>query len=68
MNRLVIGLILALCVLHHDFWWWDTAEPVMFGFMPIGLAWHTGISVAAAFSWWLAVKYCWPERLTEGDS
>lgn len=68
MSKLVVALILALCVLHHDLWWWDSATPVVFGFMPIGLAWHTGISVAAAFAWWLAVKYCWPSHLEEGDS
>ena len=68
MSKVVVALILALCVLHHDVWWWDSAKPIVFGFLPIGLAWHTGSSGAAAFAWWLAVKYCWPARLEEGDS
>ena len=68
MGKVVVGLILLLCVLHHDIWWWDSAKPLVFGFMPIGLAWHTGISAAAALAWWLAVKHCWPAHLEEGDS
>ena len=64
MKALVIFLIIALCVLHHDFWWWDD-NTLVFGFMPIGLAWHAGISIAASAVWFLAVKFCWPRELDE---
>lgn len=67
MAKLVVLLLLALCVLHHDLWWWDRAEPLLFGFMPVGLAWHAGISLAAGFVWWLATRYCWPKQLEELD-
>lgn len=67
MKTVVVVLILALCVLHHDIWWWNDAEPLIFGFMPIGLAWHTAISFAAGFVWWLAVKFWWPKGLEEHD-
>jgi hypothetical protein len=60
MKRLVFGSIIALAVLHQDFWWWDNSDWLVFGFMPIGLAYHALISMAAAFLWALAVKYCWP--------
>jgi hypothetical protein len=60
MRRFVYGLIVLLAILHQDFWWWDDAEPFVFGFMPIGLAYHAGISVAAAVLWAMAVHYCWP--------
>lgn len=52
--------IIALIVLHQDFWFWDTFEPLIFGFLPIGLAYHVGISIAAAFVWFLATKFCYP--------
>ncbi|MCH8253367.1 MAG: hypothetical protein IID36_13040 [Planctomycetes bacterium] len=68
MRRLVYGLIILLAVLHQDFWWWDTAEPLVLGFVPIGLAFHAGISVAAAVLWALAVKYCWPADVDALDT
>ena len=61
----VVVLLLALCVLHQDFWWRNDPTPVL-GFLPVGLAWHIGISVAAAVVWWLAVRFCWPAELEEG--
>ncbi len=67
MKPLVIVLLIALCVLHHDVWWWDTPRPLVFGFVPIGLAWHAGISVAAGVVWWLAIKFCWPSELAESE-
>lgn len=67
MKALVISLVVLLAVLHQDFWWWDDVEPLVFGFLPIGLAWHVGISLAAGFTGWLAVRYCWPEALERED-
>lgn len=61
MKKVVIILIIALIVLHQDFWWWDDIEPLVFGFLPIGLAYHAMISIAAAIVWALAVRYCWPK-------
>lgn len=68
MRRLVYGLIILLAVLHQDFWWWDTAEPLVLGFIPIGLAFHAGISVVAAVLWALAVKHCWPAEVDALDT
>ena len=67
MRTLVIGLILLLAVLHHDWWWWDAKEPLVLGFMPIGLAWHAGISLAAGLVGLVAVSFCWPGHLDEED-
>lgn len=64
MKALVIFLIVLLCVLHHDWWWWDD-NTLVFGFMPVGLAWHGGISLAAGLVWLMAVKFCWPKDLEE---
>ena len=63
MKRLVYGLIILLGVLHQDFWWWDDAETLVLGFLPIGLAYHAGVSVAAGVLWAMAVRYCWPHDL-----
>ena len=52
--------VIALIVLHQDFWFWDTYEPLVFGFLPIGLAYHVGLSIAAAIVWFFATKFCWP--------
>ena len=38
----------AVYVLHQDFWNWKKAEPLVFGFLPIGLAYHAGYSILAA--------------------
>jgi hypothetical protein len=67
MRRVVYGLIILLAVLHQDFWWWNS-DNVVFGFMPIGLAWHAGISVAAGVSWALAARYCWPAGVDVVDT
>ncbi len=67
MKRLTIGLLVLLAVLHQDFWWWDDGHTLVFGFMPVGLAYHAGVSVAAAGLWALAVRYCWPEHVDSAD-
>ena len=66
MKGFVILLLIVLGVLHHDVWWWGDTT-VVFGFMPIGLAWHAGISLAAALVWWLAVAFCWPDGLDSDE-
>ncbi len=60
MRRLVYGSIILLALLHQDFWWWDDSDTLVFGFVPVGLAYHAILSLAAACLWALAVKFCWP--------
>lgn len=67
MRKLVYALIVVLAVLHQDFWWWDDAETLVFGFLPIGLAYHAGISIAAAVLWALAVRHCWPAGVDDRE-
>lgn len=67
MRKLIYGLIVLLCVIHQDFWFWDTPRPLVFGFIPIGLAYQAGISLAAGVLWALAVKYCWPKDVDVFD-
>jgi len=63
MRKLVYVMIVLLALVHQDFWWWDRIDPLVFGFIPIGLAYQAGVSIAAAALWAMAVKYCWPEGL-----
>lgn len=59
MQKVVWGLVLLLILLHQDLWFW-TDERLVFGVVPIGLAWHMGISIGASITWFLATLYCWP--------
>ena len=56
---IIAGLVLLLLILHQDNWFWDD-DTLLFGFMPIGLAWHACISIAASATWFLATKIAWP--------
>ena len=60
--------ILALFVLHQDFWFWDRYEPLVFGFMPIGMAWHGLLSILTSIVCFFATKHCFPEEDTDGTS
>ena len=64
MKRVLLVLaVVALYVLHQDFWYWRTAHPLVFGFVPIGLFYQACYSVAAALLMWLLVKFAWPTHL-----
>jgi hypothetical protein len=59
MFYLVWGLVLVLIVLHQDYWLWDNTT-LVFGFLPIAIFYHMGISLAAVVVWLLATRYAWP--------
>lgn len=61
------GAVVALYFLHQDIWFWSSARPLVFGFLPIGLFYHAVYSVAAAGMMWALVRYAWPAHL-EADS
>ena len=56
-------LVVALYLLHQDFWFWRTARPLVWGFLPVGLAYHALYTLAAAAVMWLLVKFAWPSHL-----
>ena len=61
-------LVLAtvtLYLLHQDIWFWRTARPLVFGFLPIGLFYHACFSVAAALLLAALVRWAWPGHLEE---
>jgi hypothetical protein len=60
-------VVLILYVLHQDVWFWRTAHPVVFGVLPIGLAYHVAyVLVTAAGLGWL-VRTAWPAHLDRED-
>lgn len=67
MKYFVWGTIVLLVVVHQDIWFWDDST-LIFGFMPIGLLWHVGISIAAGITWFMATRYCWPSLVKDDPS
>ncbi len=55
--------VVGLYLLHQDVWFWDTARPLVFGFLPIGLFYHAAYSVAVAGLMVALVRYAWPNEL-----
>jgi hypothetical protein len=70
MKRVLLVLaVVALYLLHQDIWFWRTAHPMVFGFVPIGLFYHACFSVAASLLMWLLVTFAWPKQLeTEAEA
>jgi len=60
----IVIVFVILAVLHQDEWNWDNSG-LVFGFIPVGLAYHAAYSIAAAIFWALVVKFAWPTRLEE---
>ena len=67
MKKLILFLfILAIYVAHQDFWNWKSAD-LIFGFLPVGLAYHAGYSILAAVMMAILVKAAWPEHLEQSE-
>ncbi len=64
MKRTLLAAVVAsLYFLHQDFWYWRTATPLVFGFMPIGLFYHACFTLAVSLAMWLLVAQAWPAHL-----
>jgi hypothetical protein len=61
----LVIIIVAVYALHQDVWNWNEAEPMLFGFLPRGLAYHAAYSVLASALMAVLVAYAWPRRLEE---
>jgi hypothetical protein len=62
----LVLLVVALYLLHQDVWLWHAAEPVLFGVLPVGLAYHVVYSIVVAGVMWLLVRFAWPSHLEDG--
>lgn len=67
MKRVAWGLVVVLGILHYDFWLWSDRSLVL-GILPVGLAYHMMISIAAGLVWALVIRCAWPERVEEWAS
>jgi hypothetical protein len=67
VRSLVWILVVVLVVLHQDNWNWDN-DRLIAGFLPVTLAYHMGLSVAAGFVWYLATRFAWPRLEQETSS
>jgi Protein of unknown function (DUF3311) len=66
MKRILLVLgISAVYLAHQDFWNWTRVEPLLFGFLPIGLWYHAAYSLLASALMWLVVKFAWPISLED---
>ena len=60
-------LAALLYLLHQDFWFWRDARPLLFGFLPVGLAYHGAYTLAAAGLMILLCRYAWPGHLDRDE-
>jgi hypothetical protein len=60
---LITVLVLAVYIVHQDWWNWHRIFPLVFGFLPAGLAYHVGYSILASVLMAVLVKLAWPKHL-----
>ena len=66
MQAALVALITALVyLLHQDFWFWRSARPLVFGFLPIGLFYHAAYTAAISLLMWFVVRRYWPSHLED---
>ena len=61
-------LAVGVYLLHQDYWNWNLADPLIFGFLPIGLAWQGGFSILCAVMLWIFTIFAWPEHLEQEEA
>ena len=66
-RTLLVIAVVGLYGLHQDIWFWRTARPLVFGFLPIGLAYHAAYCLAAALLMWALTRFAWPSHLEDRD-
>ena len=66
-HKLFWCVFVVLAILHHDWWFWND-QTLVFGFLPIGLAYHMLVSLAAGGLWAWAVFGVWPGLFSETPS
>ena len=66
-KTLLTLLVLAVFFLHQDFWNWKKAG-LVFGFLPVGLAYHAAYAIVAACLMAVLVKCAWPAELDRFES
>ncbi len=66
VTQILLGFaIVVLYLLHQDIWFWRTVHPLVFGFLPVALAYHAAYCIAASGLMWALTKMAWPRHLEE---
>ena len=63
-RTIIAAGFVVLFFLHQDFWWRDDST-LVFGVLPVSLAYHVGWTLVVAVGWFLVGKFCWPNQLDE---
>ena len=64
MKWLLVVLVLVVYALHQDWWLW-TNRSLVFGILPVGLAYHAGYAILASCLMAVLVKFAWPAELEQ---
>ena len=67
LRIILVLLVLGFYALHQDIWFWRTAQPVVFGVLPVGLFYHAAYTAAISLLMWLLVRVAWPGHLDDDD-
>lgn len=59
----LITLIVIVYLLHQDTWFWTSAHPMLFGFLPPALWYHAAYTLAIVALMMLLVRTAWPAEL-----
>jgi hypothetical protein len=67
LRIILVLLVLGYYALHQDIWFWRTAQPVVFGVLPIGLFYHAAYTAAISLLMWGLVRLAWPGHLDDDE-
>lgn len=56
---------MAVLVMRHDYWNWNTPYPLLFDCLPVALWWQAVVSLSAVALMWLMVRLAWPQELED---
>jgi hypothetical protein len=68
LRFILVLLVIGFYALHQDIWFWRTAQPVVFGVLPIGLFYHAAYTAAISLLMWGLVRLAWPGHLDDDDT
>ncbi len=66
-TRLLALAVIALYALHQDVWLFESARPLLLGFLPPGLGYHAAYTLLVALLMAALVRWAWPARLEAED-
>lgn len=64
----VVLMVVAVYVIHQDFYLFKEYKPLAFGFLPVGLWFHGLFAILCAVMFWILGKTVWPKHLEEVEA